>query len=292
MPVNQLIQLDVTGFKSIQELYEFRPSLLNIMIGPNGAGKSNFIGFFRFMSWMLSGNLQRHIGELGYANDILYDGADVTRELTAHIQLSTQQGINEYKFRLVFAAGDTLIFVDEQYRFSNAQYSTHGQWQNLGAGYSEARILDRMADDQTARTIVNLLRRLQVYQFHNTSDTSPMRTRWSASDSRFLKENGANLSAFLYKLQQEKSAYYLKIVRQVRLILPFFDDFDLYAEKNKVLLRWREKGTIKVFNAAQASDGMLRAIALIALLSQPIVNLPDVLFLDEPELGLHPFAIT
>ena len=36
---------------------------------------------------------------------------------------------------------------------------------------------------------------------------------------------------------------------------------------------------------------MLRAMALIALLQQPEDDLPDVLILDEPELGLHPSAI-
>lgn len=36
---------------------------------------------------------------------------------------------------------------------------------------------------------------------------------------------------------------------------------------------------------------MLRAMALIALLQQPERDLPDMLILDEPELGLHPYAI-
>jgi predicted ATPase len=36
---------------------------------------------------------------------------------------------------------------------------------------------------------------------------------------------------------------------------------------------------------------MLRAMALIALLQQPETDLPDMLILDEPELGLHPYAI-
>ncbi|MBM4086109.1 MAG: chromosome segregation protein SMC, partial [Planctomycetes bacterium] len=44
-------------------------------------------------------------------------------------------------------------------------------------------------------------------------------------------------------------------------------------------------------NASQAGDGMLRAMAMIALLLQPDSDLPNVLILDEPELGLHPYAI-
>ena len=36
---------------------------------------------------------------------------------------------------------------------------------------------------------------------------------------------------------------------------------------------------------------MLRAMALVTLLLQPEQDLPDVLIIDEPELGLHPYAV-
>ena len=38
------------------------------------------------------------------------------------------------------------------------------------------------------------------------------------------------------------------------------------------------------------SDGTLRFICLATLLLQP--DLPSIVLLDEPELGLHPYAIT
>ena len=56
-------------------------------------------------------------------------------------------------------------------------------------------------------------------------------------------------------------------------------------------MKWRERGSDLEFGAHQASDGTLRTIALISLLLQPERDLPSVLILDEPELGLHPFAI-
>lgn len=40
------------------------------------------------------------------------------------------------------------------------------------------------------------------------------------------------------------------------------------------------------------SDGTLRFICLATLLLQPIELLPDTILIDEPELGLHPYAIT
>jgi len=290
MATTKLNSIVIKGFRTIREM-NFDPHDINIMIGPNGAGKSNFISFFSFLSWILNsdGKLQLRVAELGGANDILFDGADVTKNIEAQVRLETPSGFNEYKFRLLFAKPDRLIFAEEAYRFSRKGKSTEADWAFCGSGHDEARL--PVKTSETAITIQSLLRKLIVYQFHNTTATAGMRLKWSTADGRFLKENGQNLGSFLFRMQTADRKYYNLVVKYLRLILPFFDDFELYDEFGSVLLRWKEKGTTKVFNSGQASDGMLRTIALIALLGQNPSNLPYVLFLDEPELGLHPSAI-
>lgn len=287
----KLKSFTIKGYKSIKAIEGFEPRPINILIGPNGAGKSNFISFFKFLSWMLNsdGKLQEHVAYLGGANDILHDGADVTKTIDADISLITRNGINEYKFSLMFAKPDKLVFKEEKYRFIKNNFQGEASWSSCGVGHEEAKLPE--ITSATATIILNLLRKLIVYQFHNTSDTAPMRLKWSQADGRWLKQNGENLGSFLYRIQNEEKPYYTRIVKYIRLVLPFFDDFDLYPEFGQILLRWKEKGTNKVFNAGQASDGMLRTIALISLLGQNPRDLPAVLFLDEPELGLHPSAI-
>ena len=291
MPDLELKSFTIKGYKSIKEISGFEPRPVNLLIGPNGAGKSNFISFFKFLSWILNsdGKLQEYVAYLGGANDILHDGADVTKSIDAEVSIKTADGINDYKFSLMFAKPDKLVFREEKYRFSSNAIPGEADWSTCGVGHEEAKL--PVMNNRTAKTIANLLRKLIVYQFHNTSDTAPMRLKWSMADGRWLKQNGDNLGSFLYRLQQQENPYYLRIVKYIRLVLPFFDDFELYEEFGKILLRWKEKGTNKVFNAGQASDGMLRTIALIALLAQNPKDLPTVLFLDEPELGLHPSAI-
>ena len=287
----KLKSFTIKGYKSIKAIEGFKPCPVNILIGPNGAGKSNFISFFRFLSWMLNsdGKLQEHVAYLGGANDILHDGADVTKCIDAYIELETNTGCNEYQFSLMFAKPDRLVFKEEKYRYSAKRFEGKSDWASCGVGHEEAKLPE--TTNESARVILNLLRKLVVYQFHNTSDTAPIRLKWSQADGRWLKQNGENLASFLYRIQNEEIAYYTRIIKYIRLVLPFFDDFDLYPEFGQILLRWKEKGTTKVFNAGQASDGMLRTIALISLLAQNPKDLPTVLFLDEPELGLHPSAI-
>ena len=288
----RLTHITLRGFKTIRDLTDFEPGRLTLLIGPNGAGKSNFISFFRLLSWALvpPGQLQLYVAEQGGASALLHQGANVTQQIEAVLTLATKSGRNEYGFRIFHAAGDTLIFAEEWFRFRRPGQDRPAP--ELGAGHREPRLIEKAAQNNpTATMILNMLRRIIVHQFHNTSPTARIRAKWDVSDNRWLKEDGANLAPFLYRLQNEQPEYYVRIVDTIRLVLPFFATFELYPEFDRVLLRWREIGSDHVFNVSQASDGMLRIMALVALLQQPEPDLPDVLILDEPELGLHPYAI-
>ena len=291
---NKLASITLRGFKTIQELESFQPRPLTVLIGPNGAGKSNFVSFFRMMSWMLAdqGNLQIFVGQQGGAGKLLHDGPGMTREIEAELTIQSDAGQNQYFFRLVFAAGDTLIFADESYRFSRRGYGSPSPWTSAGAGHRGPALMEKATEDTTARVIRDILQRIIVYQFHNTADNARIRGKWAVNDNRYLKEDAGNVAPFLFHLRERESWHYRRIVDNIRLILPFFSDFELVNDYGHMLLAWRERGSDQVFDASQASDGMLRVIALVSLLLQPEETLPDVLILDEPELGLHPYAIT
>jgi predicted ATPase len=163
----------------------------------------------------------------------------------------------------------------------------------LGAGHRESNLIPRAQQgDKTAQVIHGLLRKLIVYQFHNTSPTARLRSKWDKEDNGWLKEDAGNIAPFLLRLRESEPRYYQRILESIRLILPFFAEFELEPENGRLLLKWRERGSDLVFAASQAADGMLRVICLVTLLLQPAADLPDVLILDEPELGLHPYAIT
>jgi predicted ATPase len=295
--MQMLKELTLKGYKSIRRLEKLELGKINILIGANGAGKSNFISFFKLLSWMTAASddrLQFFISQSGGANSLLYDGAATTPQIEATLSFETDKGTNDYSIRLFHAAPDTLIFADEKYRFSDRSFSTVRQWSTLGSGHREAKLVDLAEQGNvTAKTILHLMRRCRVYQFHNTSANARVRLTYpNINDNRYLKEDAANLAPFLWRLREYETSSYRRIVETIRQITPFFADFVLEPLNNALILQWKERGSDLVFGPHQASDGTLRVMALISLLLQPEDDLPDVIILDEPELGLHPYAIS
>ncbi len=139
--------------------------------------------------------------------------------------------------------------------------------------------------------VVNLLRNCSTYQFHDTSEDSNFKKKWDSEDNNQLRSHGGNLAAVLLRLERENIKRFEMICRHIGRVLPVFDRFQIEDSYGKVLLRWKAKGTDKTFGAHLTSDGSLRFFALATLLNLPSEMLPDVLILDEPELGLHPAAI-
>jgi predicted ATPase len=276
---------------------ELRP--LNVLIGANGAGKSNLVSFFKMLNEMMAGHLQTFIATSGHAHSLLHFGPKVTPEIGARLEFSvgTRPATGAaYEFRLAFAAADQLIFADE--RLVSEDFLT-GTAAGLGSGHVEARL--RTAADSPnmpdRSAIVHFLEQCRVFHFHDTSDTARVRQYGYIEDNRRLRCDAGNLAAFLLRLRDENSSAYRRIVGTFRLIAPFFDEFILHEPATgsgngpDVILNWREKGSDEVFGPHQLSDGTLRAIGLVTLLLQPERDLPELIVVDEPELGLHPYAV-
>ena len=93
----------------------------------------------------------------------------------------------------------------------------------------------------------------------------------------------------------ERKKYYDRIIRYLKQIIPRFDDFALepfMMNNDYIQLNWKEKESDYIFGPHQLSDGSLRYIALASLLLQPPDTSPTFIIIDEPELGLHPSAIS
>jgi predicted ATPase len=299
--VAQLTRLRLAGWKSIRDAeIELRP--LNLLIGANGAGKSNVISFFKMMKEMREGHFQVHVGTIGGAESLLHYGSKQTRAIDAECQFATDLGQNDYSLRLVPAAGNTLIFAEEKLTFYWTERPAPAMSFRSKSGHRESE-LDLLYDmdnsnsevDRSAEQIRRYLTRCQVYHFHDTSLLGPMRRDCLIDANRSLYPDAANLPAMLYLYRERYPTAYRRIVAAVKAVAPFFEDFvlePLRLNPRNIALHWRAKGSDYDFGPHQLSDGTLRAIALFTLLLEPPNDLPELIVLDEPELGLHPAALT
>ncbi|MBP8109382.1 MAG: AAA family ATPase [Caldilineaceae bacterium] len=284
--------ITVRGFKSIASVEALQLGAINILVGPNGCGKSNFIGVFSFLNAMRSGHLQQYVLTAGGAEKVLHFGSKVTSAV--EIRISFQDGVNQYEITLQPTAGDELVPTAEFAYYWDKQNHARSYGLPLSAPGKEAAI--SVPDfTQIEAYIRGHLGSWRLYHLHDTSNSSPIKKTADVNDNRYLRPDGSNLAAFLYYLREKHPQSYSLIRRTVQRVAPFFDDFLLDPQRlnpDKIRLEWRHKGSDAYFDASSFSDGTLRFIALATLFLQPEKYLPSVILVDEPELGLHPYAIT
>ena len=284
--------ITLRGFRSIKELESFELGDLSLFIGDNGAGKSTLMKFFEMLSWMAArdGGLQRYVLMQGGANDLLHFGVRNTQELSCELGFETLSGANSYRFSLRPDAQDALFVDEEAYRVAPKTQNREAiKWHQFPGASRELQL--PLAQGKTPRFICNLLRRLEFYHFNDTSPQAAIHRRVEVADNAYLRANGSNLASVLLALRDAEPVRYQLIEKMVRRAVPAFDGFVLEPVDGFVQLKWRTRWDEKTISTAMTSDGSLRIFCLITLLNMPARQLPDILFFDEPELGLHPHAI-
>lgn len=288
---SSLDRLSIKGFRSIRELNDFELHSLNVIIGANGAGKSNLIAFFKMLRAFIDGNLNRYVRDNGGVIELLFNGSKVTQKMEFEAYLSS----SGFRFKLVPTFDGGFAIEDEAYCHSNSD----NEWRELGDSADGklrmvADVVQGRAGFSYAQQVYETIASWQVYHFHDTSAAAPMRKYEIVQDNQVLRADAANIGPFLLKLKNQYPISYQAIVKTIRLALPFFDDFILEPRmsgaKEEVNISWQQNGSDDLMQPCRFSDGSLRFICLATVLLQP--EPPATIVIDEPELGLNPYAIT
>jgi predicted ATPase len=297
---NKITQVSIKGFRSLREVEGLPLHGLNVLIGPNGSGKSNFIAFFRMLRFAMEEGFQRFVQTSGFAESLLFNGSKQTAQIEGSLLLAEDASVESrrvrYDFGLTSAAPDTLVFLRERMEVEQNGSTTYSE--EFTVSGKESGLLAANQSEPPwlkigATTLRRVLGGLRIYQFHDTSPSSGIRKTADTREIPELAGDGRNLAVVLHRLSADARPYYERIVKTIRRGVPNFRDFVLQTEgpdSAKVLLRWRGADPEYVFGPHQLSDGSLRFIALVTLLMQPPEQLPDIVIIDEPELGLHPAA--
>jgi predicted ATPase len=273
-----LTKITLEGYKSFRKLeLELRP--LNVLVGANGVGKSNLISFFRLPRAVINMNLSRLVAEAGGADAFLRYGKKITKKILIQIEF----GRVHYKVELTPDETDSLLAASEGDRQPLPIDEIINDIENSNTPSEREDIFDHI------QVLINDIR---IYHFHDTTNTAAIRGLGGLNDNIELRSDGENLAAILFKIRTQNLKAYQTIRDVIRSVAPYFDDFILRPNPlnmDTIRLEWREHDSDYPFIARDLSDGTLRFMALTTLLLQP--EPPAIIVIDEPELGLHPFAI-
>lgn len=283
-----LKKISIKNYKSIEEV-NIDISDINILIGSNGAGKSNFISFFKLLNSIIKQRLQNQVAEESGANNIFHHGIKNSEFIGGEFIFKYKTNYNIYSFTLKPNNDGGVYFEKEISEYHSAYYNKKVQ-NDISNGNMETNLFKYNTPINSH--LKNRLDEFRLYHFHDTSKTALVKQSFNIHDNEFLYEDARNLASFLFKLSIKYPKILEKIEKIIKLIAPYFDKFILKPSifnEEEIRLGWQEKNSEMLFNASHLSDGTLRMICLITLFLQP--NPPKIILLDEPELGLHPFAL-
>jgi predicted ATPase len=302
--INRIV---IDNFKSIRHLdLELKP--LNVLIGANGSGKSNLIGFLEMVREIFAERLQAFVAENGGANELMYFGLKHSEQLSGSIYFG--DSYLRYSFELKPTKQYALLFEkDEIEVVSDSPFNDNeifdyasnepeseasvGFFVDLHDGFNlKKRLWKKERNDLFRGFFTSNGIEAEIYHFYDTGFRSNLRAISNINDNQKLRSDGKNLAAFLYFLQVKHPKNFTRIEANVKSVAPFFKSFNLKPNNlnpESILLEWRHEFKDEYFNAQHLSDGTIRFIALATLLLQP--DPPKLIVIDEPELGLHPFAI-
>lgn len=294
MPIDRI---NIKNYKSIRDSGDIKIKPINILIGANGVGKSNFISFFKMLNSISKKRLSFYVADNGYENGLLYFGRKKSQSIEGNIVFKPEgkNTNNRYDFKLVPQKQSSgFYFERDEGGFNSFARGYNESWtfEDLGGkGKEESGISEN--EMNRAGFLREFFTSFNVFHFHDTSSNSTLKQPSKTLDYKYLKSDGSNLASFLYKIKDTHPKHFKIIEHTIGSVAPFFEKFDLTPDSKNpdvIFLNWLEKGSDDYFNAHHLSDGTLRFMALTTLLLQPV--LPKTIILDEPELGLHPFAIS
>lgn len=260
-------RIKLKGFKSIKEM-DLELRNINILIGANGSGKSNLISFFNMLNaTLIDGSLQEYTARAGGAGSLLHLGPEKTDKISSEIFFKA----GRYKFDLIWNINNLFFPLTQGIDLNNIEYRD-----NSGTEFFKHNI-----------------NKIAFFHIMDTGPTSDIRLHNNIDNNNSLKPNAANLSSILYLIKNTNTELFKYIVGKVRLIAPYIKNFELRLNPinpSITKLEWTHKDFDNAyFDISDLSDGTVRFIALTTAL---FYQNNSIIVLDEPELGLHPYAIS
>ncbi len=308
------------SFPPDMEPFDFQP--LNVLIGPNGSGKTNLIEALELLRATPT-DFAAAIRDGGGAAEWLWKGENPARAATVDIETgdSTPSTGRPLRYLLQFTSSNSRVEVldeaieevkpdighDEPYFYYhfqqgrpaiNVKETTEGG----SGGHVERRLKrDDILPDQSVLMqrkepdlypevawIGRMFGQIQTFRDWTFGRYAPLRQPQPADlpEDRLLPDN-RNLALLLNQVEHRDPRRFNELLKR---FFPRFERMSTRISGGTVQFYLHESGFESPIPPTRLSDGTVRFVAILATLLAPSPS--PLVCIEEPELGLHPDALT
>lgn len=281
---------------------------LNVLIGTNASGKSNLVEALSLLA-AAPVDLLKPIREGGGTGEWLWKGSK-TQPVAAIETTLAGPGNQQLRYGLSFTErAHRFELVDETLTDGDVDlYQYRAGRPVLAVRESGKRSTRELNGDDVAvsKSILSQRRDVDLYPelTHVATQLGEMRFFREGNLGRriaprvaqnvdlpedFLLEDASNLWLVLANLISEPDLKEL-LVHQLRAVFGPLEDIRVKIRAGTVQVFFHEEGLHHGVPGFRLSDGMLRFLCLLTILCHP--DPPPLVALEEPELGLHPDAVS
>ena len=299
----------VRNYRALADV-DIEVGAINVLFGPNGAGKSTLLDTVYFFRDCAIRGVEVASSERDHGIGLLWDGASDDRRILVELA----GGGVTYALSFSLAAGRIEPFPGERLvspgrslaLIERAPGSTSASLFNAGIGQAPAielrepdkislgLFLDFNSGDDEAGYLDRLLHFVRFYRSRSFRLGALKRSGSESSHHTRLWDRVDNAWSVLRNVQDKRNvdARYNTIMGHMAEAFPVFDGIVLeQTGPSSVYASFLEKGRSEAIFASGISDGVLQLLLLLlALFAEG--DREAVLLFDEPEVSLHPWAIS
>lgn len=263
-------RIEISGYRPF-EGFSAAPGQLTVIVGANGSGKSRMFEAMRILAKAGACSVAAERDFRSWAGDRDTIELAVTIPCTPATRLRYEVGIEDI-------AG-VPRFVREHLA---EQWVTKADRSELDPGHVPAR------GRVTASQLRSFVASWGFYTGFEVGPRAAMRQPARVGGSPVLAADGSNLAAVLSSLVLEYPDAREELEMHLGAMIPGFESLGVRScgAEGLAIGTWRERGVEQELTLADLSEGGLRVLCWLTLAFSP--NLPPVVFIDEPEVGLHP----
>lgn len=269
-------KLHIKNFKSLVDVEIIDPNPFTVFVGPNGSGKSNIFEAIEFQSYLNRFGSNEAISLFGNINILCRKNHLATLNKIKESQTTFSQNIT-------FSDETSFNEVSIETKLSNNNAI------NAKVGFGFITYSSSPADSDK-KQINTLEFKKFVSLFSRIFIGNSKLKKLNLTDSTKLNIDTDNLESVLERILTNKSIA-TELIEYMQLLVPGLEDIKVestpLSKTNELLIY--EKGYDSPFSKKLISDGTYNILALLVSVFQS--EEPQFLCIEEPENGLHPYAI-